>query len=75
MVEEVRGTTHTTTSFVVGFGISTPDQASAIVSAGADGVIGGSAFVETIADGKNVSERIEKLAQEFKMGSSTGKNL
>jgi tryptophan synthase alpha subunit len=75
LVEEVRGTTHTTTPLVVGFAISTPDQASTIVSAGADCVVVGSAFAKTITDGKDVPERIEELAREFEMGGTIGKNL
>jgi len=31
--------------------------------------------METLADGKDVPERIEELAREFKMGDSIGKNL
>lgn len=71
MIERVRGTTDTTTPLAVGFGISTPDQASTIIEAGADGVIVGSAFVNIIADGDNVPERIERLARELKEGIVT----
>ncbi len=68
LIERVRGTTHTKTPLAVGFGISTPDQASAVIEAGADGAIVGSAFVNIIADGVDVPERIEELARELKMG-------
>ncbi|MEA1895020.1 MAG: tryptophan synthase subunit alpha [Euryarchaeota archaeon] len=66
LIDLVRGTTLTTTPLAVGFGISTPDQASAIINAGADGVIVGSAFVNIIADRINVPERIEELTRELK---------
>ncbi len=66
LIDLVRGTTRTTTPLAVGFGISTPDQASAIIKAGADGVIVGSAFVNIIADRANVPERIEELTRELK---------
>ena len=68
LIDLVRDTTHTTTPLAVGFGVSTPDQAATIIKAGADGVIVGSAFVNIIADGVNVPERIEELARELKSG-------
>jgi len=52
----------------VGFGISNGRQASEIIRAGADGVIVGSAFVDIIAKGKDVPERLEALAGELKDG-------
>lgn len=52
----------------VGFGISNAKQAAEIISAGGDGVIVGSAFVDIIAKGKNASMRIEELAKELKKG-------
>ncbi|MEA3281263.1 MAG: tryptophan synthase subunit alpha [Euryarchaeota archaeon] len=66
LIDLVRGTTRTTMPLAVGFGISTPDQASTIIKAGADGVIVGSAFVNIIADRVNVPERIEELTRELK---------
>ena len=66
LIDLVRCTTRTPTPLAVGFGISTPDQASAIIKAGADGVIVGSAFVNIIADRVNVPERIEELTRELK---------
>jgi tryptophan synthase alpha chain len=66
LIDLVRSTTRTTTPLAVGFGISTPDQASAIIKAGADGAIVGSAFVNIIADCVNVPERIEELTRELK---------
>lgn len=70
LIDLVRDTTHTTTPLAVGFGVSTGDQAATIIKAGADGVIVGSAFVNIIADGVNVPERIEELARELKSGIS-----
>lgn len=62
LIERVR----TTTPKAVGFGISNGKQAAQIIHAGADGVIVGSAFVEIIASGKSVPERLEALARELK---------
>jgi tryptophan synthase alpha chain len=56
----------TTTPKAVGFGISNGEQAAQIISAGADGVIVGSAFVDIIASDKDVSARLEALARELK---------
>ncbi len=72
LIDEVRGTTHTTTPLAVGFGISTGDQASTIIKEGADGVIVGSAFVDIIANGSAVPERIEELARGLKAGCRHG---
>jgi len=68
LIEAVRSTTRTSTPLAVGFGISTGDQASAMIKAGADGAIVGSAFVNIIADGRDVPERVEQLTQELKAG-------
>lgn len=72
LIDLVRSTTHTETPLAVGFGISTRDQAAAIIDAGADGVIVGSAFVNIIADGTDVPEQIEELARELKAGCCHG---
>ncbi len=64
LVERVK----TTTPKAVGFGISNGKQASEIIRTGADGVIVGSAFVDIIASGKDVPERLEALARELKEG-------
>lgn len=58
----------TTTPRAVGFGISNGKQAAEIIRAGADGVIVGSAFVDIIASGKDVTARLEALARELKEG-------
>jgi tryptophan synthase alpha chain len=72
LIDLVRSTTKTLTPLAVGFGISTRDQAAAIIEAGADGVIVGSAFVNIIADGVDVPEQIEELARELKAGCCHG---
>jgi len=63
----------------VGFGIKTGDHAERIVSAGADGVIVGSALVDIIADGHaagdstaDVADRLEAKARELKAGALAG---
>lgn len=55
----------------VGFGISNGEQAAEVIRAGADGVIVGSAFVDIIASGRDVSNRLEELASELKKGILT----
>ena len=62
----------TTTPKAVGFGISNGEQAAQIISAGAEGVIVGSAFVDIIASGKDVPARLEALARELKGGAARG---
>jgi tryptophan synthase alpha chain len=52
----------------VGFGISSKEQAAEVISDGADAVIVGSAFVNIVASGENVYERVETLARELKEG-------
>jgi tryptophan synthase alpha chain len=63
----------------VGFGISDGEQAAEIVSAGADGIIVGSALVEIVADGyehdrptDDVAADLEALASELKAGARRG---
>lgn len=53
----------------VGFGVSTGDQARAIVAGGADGVVAGSVFVDVIADGEDVSARLESTARAIAEGA------
>ncbi len=65
LIERVK----TTTPKAVGFGISNGKQAAEIIHSGADGVIVGSAFVDIIASGREVPERLEALARELKEGS------
>ena len=52
----------------VGFGVSTGEQAREIVAAGADGVVAGSVFVDIIASGENVPDRLESTAEELTAG-------
>ncbi|MEF8821843.1 MAG: tryptophan synthase subunit alpha [Halovenus sp.] len=63
----------------VGFGIKTGEHADRIVSAGADGVIVGSALVDIVAagaeDGEDtavVADRLEEKARELKEGALAG---
>ncbi|EMA19265.1 tryptophan synthase subunit alpha [Haloarcula argentinensis] len=63
----------------VGFGIKTGDHAERIVSAGADGVIVGSALVDIVAEGHEngdstdtVADRLETKARELKDGALRG---
>ncbi|MFC7074291.1 tryptophan synthase subunit alpha [Halovenus rubra] len=63
----------------VGFGIATGDHAQAVITAGADGIIVGSALVDIVADGDNkgintteTASRIENKAQELKDGALAG---
>ena len=51
----------------VGFGISKPEHVEAIASAGADGIVVGSAFVQIIEQGgDDVAEKLRKQALELK---------
>lgn len=63
----------------VGFGISSGEHAEAVVAAGADGVIVGSALVDIVAEGHESGESIEmtaaklrSLAEELKRGALAG---
>ncbi|KXS42176.1 MAG: tryptophan synthase subunit alpha [Methanolobus sp. T82-4] len=69
--KEILGRIHTEVPKAVGFGISNKKQAAEVIKAGADAVIVGSAFVNIIASGDDVNERIEKLASELKEGCKT----
>ncbi len=55
----------------VGFGISNGEQAAKVVEAGADGVIVGSALVDIIASGNDVTNRIASLTADLKNGCSS----
>ena len=63
----------------VGFGIKTGDHAKRIISAGADGIIVGSALVDIVAEGyerdedaTRVANRLETKARELKEGALAG---
>ncbi|MFB6095164.1 MAG: tryptophan synthase subunit alpha [Halodesulfurarchaeum sp.] len=53
----------------VGFGVSTDEQARAIVAGGADGVVAGSVFVDTIADQSDPTAELRSTARELKAGA------
>ncbi|MFW6265431.1 MAG: tryptophan synthase subunit alpha [Halanaeroarchaeum sp.] len=53
----------------VGFGVSTGEQARAIVEGGADGVVAGSVFVDIVASGEDVPERLERTAADIEAGA------
>ncbi|WP_135663758.1 tryptophan synthase subunit alpha [Halorhabdus rudnickae] len=66
----------------VGFGIKTGAHAERIVSAGADGIIVGSALVDIVAEGTDgdesteaVAERLETRARELKEGALRGAGI
>lgn len=69
--KNILGRIHTDVPKAVGFGISNKEQAAEVIKAGADAVIVGSAFVNIIASGDNVSERIEELASGLKESCRT----
>jgi tryptophan synthase alpha chain len=63
----------------VGFGIATGEHAEAVIAAGADGVIVGSALVDIVAEGhetgestESVAAKLESLARELKSGALAG---
>ncbi|MFB6291328.1 MAG: tryptophan synthase subunit alpha [Candidatus Bipolaricaulia bacterium] len=49
----------------VGFGLSTPEQVSRVISAGADGAIVGSAIVEKVSNGEK-PEAVERFVRDLK---------
>lgn len=63
----------TETPAAVGFGVSTGEQATEIVAAGADGVVAGSVFVDIVASSENVPERLESKAAELAAGVRSGR--
>ncbi|HIH44669.1 MAG TPA: tryptophan synthase subunit alpha, partial [Candidatus Methanoperedenaceae archaeon] len=71
--KELIGRVRTATPKAVGFGISNGRQAGEIIRAGADGVIVGSAFVDIIAKGVDVEQKLEALARELKEGIRVGR--
>lgn len=64
--KELLGRVKTDTPRAVGFGISSGEQAAEIFHSGAEGVIVGSAFVDIIASGQDVVQRLTSLAREIK---------
>ncbi|MDY6930587.1 MAG: tryptophan synthase subunit alpha [Halobacteriota archaeon] len=59
-------------SKAVGFGISRKEHAEALVRAGADGVIVGSAFVDIIAACEDTEDKLTNLVKELKDGCKSG---
>jgi len=64
--KEVLDRVKTDTPRAVGFGISSGEQAASVFKSGADGVIVGSAFIDIIANGQDVTGRLQALASEIK---------
>ena len=60
------------TPLAVGFGVSKGEHAKQFISAGANGVIVGSAFIDIIASGNDVNAKVEALARELKEGVKAG---
>ncbi|MCL9812863.1 tryptophan synthase subunit alpha [Natranaeroarchaeum aerophilus] len=56
----------------VGFGVSEGQHATEIVEAGAAGVVAGSVFVDMIAAGEDVPNKLEAKARELKQGALDG---
>jgi tryptophan synthase alpha chain len=61
-----RARAHTDVPVALGFGISTPEQASAAADAGADGVIVGSRLVRAAADGEDVGALVGELRRALR---------
>ncbi|HEX3688603.1 MAG TPA: tryptophan synthase subunit alpha [Solirubrobacteraceae bacterium] len=60
-----RAAAHTTVPVAVGFGISTPEQASATADAGADGVIIGSRLVRAAGEASDPAAAVRDLVAGF----------
>ncbi len=60
-----RAHAHTALPVAVGFGISTPEQASAAADAGADGVIVGSRLVRAVGEEADAVAAVGRLVGEF----------
>ena len=65
LIKDMRGITKL--PLAAGFGISTPEQASAVAKM-ADGVVVGSAFVRIIEESGNIEKRLEDFARELREG-------
>jgi tryptophan synthase alpha chain len=62
-----RARSHTAVPVAVGFGIGTPEQASAAADAGADGVIIGSRLVRAAGEGDDPAAGAGKLVEQFSL--------
>jgi tryptophan synthase alpha chain len=63
VIDRVRA--HTSAPVALGFGISTPQQASAAADAGADGVIIGSRLVREAGESEDPAQACEALVEQF----------
>jgi len=63
LIKRVR--VHTKLSLCAGFGISKPEHVKAVLKAGADGAIVGSAIVKIIEENQNDKERMLKEIEEY----------
>ncbi len=68
LIEHVRSLTPEGLPLAIGFGLSTKDQIHAVIQAGADAAIVGSALVEKIAQGVS-PETLRVFVQELKEGT------
>jgi tryptophan synthase alpha chain len=77
LVQRIRG--HTDMPLLAGFGISTKQQAQAVVAAGADGAIAGSAYAKIYEKNLKKPEKtlpeIALLAKQMKQGCKEGYKL
>ncbi len=60
-----RAAAHTDVPVAVGFGISTPEQASATADAGAEGVIVGSRLVRAAGEASDPAAAVRELVAAF----------
>jgi tryptophan synthase alpha chain len=60
-----RAAAHTDVPVALGFGISTPEQASAAADAGADGVIIGSRLVRAAGEASDPAAAVRELVSAF----------
>jgi tryptophan synthase alpha chain len=67
-----RAAAHTDVPVAVGFGISTPEQASAAAEAGADGVIVGSRLVRAAGEASDPGAAVRGLVADFSAALSEG---
>lgn len=65
LIAHVRGRLQGQLPVVVGFGVSSPEQVAAVISAGAQGVIVGSTLVERVAE-QRLPEEISALVRQLK---------
>ena len=66
IISQTRTSIDSSVNLAVGFGVSTPDDVSSIIRAGANGAIVGSALVDIIANNDNFEKMIEQLKDYVK---------